>query len=206
MLDVRAILWLENYLQVWPMTHFSISIPLWKLWQMWPTLKPMTLPTDVAVHHLGRLSRQKLPECRCYGHHPLTLPEARQLPWWLWKLYQNQRRQTEEPAERVWGPAAVQTTHTGTATVQTAHAGRWSAAAFSHDTLLVFQVFIDRFRYNANRAAQVQSKLKLLERLWVQVQTCEKQLLTVTLCLIVTVVSCRPELKPLEKEPDVTLK
>lgn len=29
----------------------------------------------------------------------------------------------------------------------------------------VFQVFIDRFRYNANRAAQVQSKLKLLEKL-----------------------------------------
>ncbi len=31
--------------------------------------------------------------------------------------------------------------------------------------VFVFQVFIDRFRYNANRAAQVQSKLKLLERL-----------------------------------------
>uniref|UniRef100_A0A8C7UQP5 ABC transporter domain-containing protein n=1 Tax=Oncorhynchus mykiss TaxID=8022 RepID=A0A8C7UQP5_ONCMY len=42
------------------------------------------------------------------------------------------------------------------------------------------QVFIDRFRYNANRAAQVQSKLKLLEKL--------------------------PELKPLEKETEVTLK
>ncbi|XP_056267107.1 ATP-binding cassette sub-family F member 3 [Pseudoliparis swirei] len=41
-------------------------------------------------------------------------------------------------------------------------------------------VFIDRFRYNANRAAQVQSKLKLLERL--------------------------PELKPLEKEIEVTLR
>ena len=27
------------------------------------------------------------------------------------------------------------------------------------------QVFIDRFRYNANRAAQVQSKIKLLEKL-----------------------------------------
>ncbi|KAJ8410667.1 hypothetical protein AAFF_G00186240 [Aldrovandia affinis] len=42
------------------------------------------------------------------------------------------------------------------------------------------QVFIDRFRYNANRAAQVQSKLKLLERL--------------------------PELKPIEKETEVTLR
>ena len=35
--------------------------------------------------------------------------------------------------------------------------------------MFVFQVFIDRFRYNANRAAQVQSKLKLLEKLWVWV-------------------------------------
>ncbi|GFR97205.1 ATP-binding cassette sub-family F member 3 [Elysia marginata] len=42
------------------------------------------------------------------------------------------------------------------------------------------QVFIDRFRYNANRAAQVQSKLKLLEKL--------------------------PELKPVEKESEVVLK
>ncbi|KAG9343270.1 hypothetical protein JZ751_014251 [Albula glossodonta] len=39
------------------------------------------------------------------------------------------------------------------------------------------QVFIDRFRYNANRAAQVQSKLKLLEKL--------------------------PELRPIEKESEV---
>ncbi|KAB5579064.1 hypothetical protein PHYPO_G00190430 [Pangasianodon hypophthalmus] len=42
------------------------------------------------------------------------------------------------------------------------------------------QVFIDRFRYNANRAAQVQSKLKLLEKL--------------------------PELKPIEKESEVILR
>ena len=31
--------------------------------------------------------------------------------------------------------------------------------------IYIFQVFIDRFRYNANRASQVQSKLKLLEKL-----------------------------------------
>ncbi|XP_057190784.1 ATP-binding cassette sub-family F member 3 isoform X1 [Triplophysa rosa] len=42
------------------------------------------------------------------------------------------------------------------------------------------QVFIDRFRYNANRATQVQSKLKLLEKL--------------------------PELKPIEKETEVILR
>uniref|UniRef100_A0A8C2I1K7 ATP-binding cassette, sub-family F (GCN20), member 3 n=1 Tax=Cyprinus carpio TaxID=7962 RepID=A0A8C2I1K7_CYPCA len=42
------------------------------------------------------------------------------------------------------------------------------------------QVFIDRFRYNANRAAQVQSKLKLLEKL--------------------------PELKPLVKESEAVLR
>ncbi|XP_072036790.1 ATP-binding cassette sub-family F member 3-like [Amphiura filiformis] len=42
------------------------------------------------------------------------------------------------------------------------------------------QTFIDRFRYNAKRASLVQSKLKFLEKL--------------------------PELKPVEKEPDVVLK
>lgn len=42
------------------------------------------------------------------------------------------------------------------------------------------QVFIDRFRYNANRASQVQSKIKLLEKL--------------------------PELKPVEKDKEVHLK
>ncbi|KFR00555.1 ATP-binding cassette sub-family F member 3, partial [Nipponia nippon] len=42
------------------------------------------------------------------------------------------------------------------------------------------QVFIDRFRYNANRASQVQSKLKLLEKL--------------------------PELKPVDKESEVIMK
>jgi ATP-binding cassette subfamily F protein 3 len=41
------------------------------------------------------------------------------------------------------------------------------------------QVFIDRFRYNANRAALVQSKIKMLEKL--------------------------PELTPIETEPDVVL-
>lgn len=42
------------------------------------------------------------------------------------------------------------------------------------------QVFIDRFRYNANRASQVQSKLKLLEKL--------------------------PKLEPVEKENDVAIR
>jgi len=42
------------------------------------------------------------------------------------------------------------------------------------------QVFIDRFRYNANRASQVQSKLKLLEKL--------------------------PELKPIEDEAEVVIR
>ncbi|MEQ2246375.1 ATP-binding cassette sub- F member 3, partial [Ilyodon furcidens] len=41
-------------------------------------------------------------------------------------------------------------------------------------------VFIDRFRYNANRAAQVQSKIKLLEKL--------------------------PELKPIQKESEALLR
>lgn len=47
----------------------------------------------------------------------------------------------------------------------------WFDMVIRHQTLKltlplsVIQVFIDRFRYNANRAAQVQSKLKLLEKL-----------------------------------------
>lgn len=42
------------------------------------------------------------------------------------------------------------------------------------------QEFIDKFRYNANRASSVQSKIKMLEKM--------------------------PELKPIEKEPEVVLK
>lgn len=31
------------------------------------------------------------------------------------------------------------------------------------------QEFIDRFRYNANRASSVQSKIKMLDKLWVHI-------------------------------------
>ena len=34
-----------------------------------------------------------------------------------------------------------------------------------HHFFYEFQAFIDRFRYNANRAALVQSKIKILEKL-----------------------------------------
>lgn len=34
------------------------------------------LPSDVAVHHLGRLPRQELPERRGNGHHPPALTET----------------------------------------------------------------------------------------------------------------------------------
>ena len=41
----------------------------------------------------------------------------------------------------------------------------WGARELNMPELVHLQVFIDRFRYNANRASQVQRKLKMLEKL-----------------------------------------
>ena len=41
----------------------------------------------------------------------------------------------------------------------------WGVRELNMPELVHLQVFIDRFRYNANRASQVQSKLKMLEKL-----------------------------------------
>ena len=75
----------------------------------------------------------------------------------------------------------------------------------------IFQVFIDRFRYNANRASQVQSKLKMLEKLLVFILyiwlkylhdlACDDQYTEYIWWWL-----CRPELKPVEKESEVVLK
>ncbi|KAE8603457.1 hypothetical protein XENTR_v10014343 [Xenopus tropicalis] len=123
MLDVRAILWLECYLQTWPSTILVVSHDRNFL---------NAVATDI-VH----LHSQRLEAYRGNFESFLKTKEER---------LKNQQREYE--AQQQYR---------------------------EH-----IQVFIDRFRYNANRASQVQSKLKLLEKL--------------------------PELKPVEKDTEVILR
>ncbi|KAJ8271150.1 hypothetical protein GJAV_G00123320 [Gymnothorax javanicus] len=123
MLDVRAILWLENYLQTWQSTILVVSHDRNFL--------------NAVVTDIVHLHSQRLESYRGDYENFLKTKEDR---------LKNQHREYEAQLQYR-----------------------------EH-----IQVFIDRFRYNANRAAQVQSKLKLLEKL--------------------------PELKPIEKESEVTLK
>ncbi|XP_015590297.1 ATP-binding cassette sub-family F member 3 isoform X2 [Cephus cinctus] len=123
MLDIKAILWLEKYLQNWPTTLLVVSHDRNFL---------DTVPTDILY-----LRGQKIESYRGnYDQFSKTKTERER----------NQQREFEaQQAKR-------------------AHV----------------QEFIDRFRYNANRASSVQSKIKMLEKL--------------------------PELKPMEKESEVTLR
>ncbi|KAM9699179.1 LOW QUALITY PROTEIN: ATP-binding cassette sub-family F member 3 [Menidia menidia] len=123
MLDVRAILWLENYLQTWQSTILVVSHDRNFL--------------NAVVTDIIHLHSQRLDSYRGDYENFVKTKEDR---------LKNQQREYEAQLQYR-----------------------------QH-----IQVFIDRFRYNANRAAQVQSKLKLLEKL--------------------------PELKPLEKESEVTLR
>lgn len=123
MLDVRAILWLENYLQTWPSTILVVSHDRNFL---------NAVATDI-VH----LHSQRLEGYRGNFESFLKTKEER---------LKNQQREYEA----------------------------------QHQYREHIQVFIDRFRYNANRASQVQSKLKLLEKL--------------------------PELQPIEKDTEVILR
>ncbi|OXU17138.1 ATP-binding cassette sub-family F member 3 [Nasonia vitripennis] len=123
MLDIKAILWLEKYLQSWPTTLLVVSHDRNFL---------DTVPTDILY-----LKAQKIESYHGnYEQFAKTKGERER----------NQQREFEaQQAKR-------------------AHV----------------QEFIDRFRYNANRASSVQSKIKMLEKL--------------------------PDLKPMEKEGEVTLR
>ncbi|KAL1381094.1 hypothetical protein quinque_006538 [Culex quinquefasciatus] len=123
MLDIKAIIWLENYLQSWPTTLLVVSHDRNFL---------DTVPTDILYLHSQRIEVYK----GNYEQFDKTRTEK----------HKAQRREYE---------------------AQLAHRNH-------------VQEFIDRFRYNANRAASVQSKIKMLEKL--------------------------PELKPVEKEIEVTIK
>uniref|UniRef100_A0A8D0ENY4 ATP-binding cassette sub-family F member 3 n=1 Tax=Strix occidentalis caurina TaxID=311401 RepID=A0A8D0ENY4_STROC len=108
MLDVRAILWLETYLQTWQSTILVVSHDRNFL---------NAVATDI-IH----LHSQRLDTYRGDFENFMKIKEER---------LKNQQREYE--AQQQYR---------------------------EH-----IQVFIDRFRYNANRASQVQSKLKLLEKL-----------------------------------------
>lgn len=123
MLDMKAIIWLENYLQTWKSTIFVVSHDRSFL---------NAVATDILHLHSGVIDNYR------GNYESFTKTREERL--------KNQQKEYEAQKEY-------------------------------RDHI---QVFIDRFRYNANRATQVQSKLKLLEKL--------------------------PELKPIEKESKVTLK
>lgn len=123
MLDVRAIIWLENYLQTWQSTILVVSHDRNFL---------NAVATDI-IH----LHSQRLETYRGDFENFMKIKEER---------LKNQQREFE--AQQQYR---------------------------EH-----IQIFIDRFRYNANRASQVQSKLKLLEKL--------------------------PELKPMDKESEVVMR
>ncbi|XP_031976003.1 ATP-binding cassette sub-family F member 3 isoform X3 [Corvus moneduloides] len=123
MLDVRAILWLETYLQTWQSTILVVSHDRNFL---------NAVATDI-IH----LHSQRLDMYRGDFENFMKIKEER---------LKNQQREYE--AQQQYR---------------------------EH-----IQVFIDRFRYNANRASQVQSKLKLLEKL--------------------------PVLKPVDKESEVIIR
>ncbi|KAI1235935.1 ATP-binding cassette sub-family F member 3, partial [Lamprotornis superbus] len=123
MLDVRAILWLESYLQTWQSTILVVSHDRNFL---------NAVATDI-IH----LHSQRLDMYRGDFENFIKTKEER---------LKNQQREYE--AQQQYR---------------------------EH-----IQVFIDRFRYNANRASQVQSKIKLLEKL--------------------------PVLKPVDKESEVIIR
>ncbi|XP_055863987.1 ATP-binding cassette sub-family F member 3-like [Biomphalaria glabrata] len=108
MLDMKAIIWLENYLQTWPTTILVVSHD---------RLFLDSVSTDIIHLHSCKLESYR-------GNYEV-FHKTRE------ERLKNQRKEYE--AQKQY-----------------------------RDHI---QVFIDRFRYNANRAAQVQSKLKLLEKL-----------------------------------------
>lgn len=123
MLDVRAILWLENYLQGWKSTVLVVSHDREFL---------NSIATDTIHLQSKRLDAYK-------GNYENFIKTRTERQKCQQKEYEAQKEYRDH-----------------------------------------IQVFIDRFRYNANRASQVQSKLKMLEKL--------------------------PPLVPLEKEAEVILK
>jgi ATP-binding cassette subfamily F protein 3 len=107
-LDIKAIIWLEKYLQNWPSTLLVVSHDRNFL---------DSVPTDILYLHTMRIDSYR----GNYENFVRTRSER----------LKSQRREFE---------------------AQMAHRAH-------------VQEFIDRFRYNANRAASVQSKIKMLEKL-----------------------------------------
>lgn len=123
MLDMKAIIWLENYLQSWPTTLLVVSHDRHFL---------DTVPTDILFLHSATIESYR-------GNYE-KFEKAKN------EKLRNRTRELEAQQQH------------------RAHV----------------QEFIDRFRYNANRASSVQSKIKMLDKL--------------------------PELKPIEKEVEVVLR
>nr|CAI5831817.1 unnamed protein product [Callosobruchus analis] len=112
MLDIKAIIWLENYLQNWPTTLLVVSHDRNFL---------DTVPTDILHLHSQRIEAY------------------RSVLWAITNSLRKLKRRKLKNQQREYDAQMQQRQHV--------------------------QEFIDRFRYNANRAALVQSKIKMLEKL-----------------------------------------
>ena len=108
MLDIKAIIWLEKYLQAWPTTLLVVSHDRNFL---------DSVPTDILYLHTQRIDAYR-------GNY---------------ENFERTRSERLKAQRREWEAQAAHRAHV--------------------------QEFIDRFRYNANRAASVQSKIKMLEKL-----------------------------------------
>lgn len=108
MLDIKAIIWLEKYLQAWPTTLLVVSHDRNFL---------DTVPTDILYLHTQRIDAYR-------GNY---------------ENFERTRSERLKAQRREWEAQMAHRAHV--------------------------QEFIDRFRYNANRAASVQSKIKMLEKL-----------------------------------------
>lgn len=108
MLDIKALIWLENYLQNWPTTLLVVSHDRNFL---------DTVPTDILHLHAKCIDVYK-------GNY---------------EQFDKTRSEKHKAQRREYEAQMANRQHV--------------------------QEFIDRFRYNANRAASVQSKIKMLEKL-----------------------------------------
>jgi len=126
MLDIKAIIWLENYLQNWPTTLLVVSHDRNFL---------DSVPTDILYLHSQRIEHYR----GNYEQFEKTKSEKLKNQHREYEAQLQQRQHVQDFIDRLIG--------------------------FVVKVETVFDGFGFRFRYNANRAALVQSKIKMLEKM-----------------------------------------
>lgn len=135
MLDIKAIIWLENYLQNWPTTLLVVSHDRNFL---------ETVPTDILHLHSQRIESYRYIEqfCFTFAVNNLLINKKKFFIFFFRGNYGTFEKTKTDKLKNQQREFEAQQQHR-------AHV----------------QEFIDRFRYNANRASSVQSKIKMLEKL-----------------------------------------